>query len=105
MSLEAMQEGIDWDFETFPDYMNSLERRGLVPNVAAFCGHSSVRTWVLGSEAPDRTATAEEVAEMKKLVLEALEAVRVSRPRRSSNTTVTQASDRRVSPTNTKCLS
>ena len=74
MSLEAMQEGIDWDFETFPDYMNSLERRGLVPNVAAFCGHSSVRTWVLGSEASDRTATAEEVAEMKKLVLEALEA-------------------------------
>ncbi|MEC7658119.1 MAG: amidohydrolase family protein, partial [Pseudomonadota bacterium] len=74
MSLEAMQEGIDWDFETFPDYMNSLERRGLVPNVAAFCGHSSVRTWVLGSEASDRTATAEEVAEMKQLVLEALEA-------------------------------
>ncbi len=74
MSLEAMQEGIDWDFETFPDYMNSLERRGLVPNVAAFCGHSSVRTWVLGAEASDRPATPEEVAEMKKLVLEALEA-------------------------------
>ena len=49
MSLDAMLEGIDWDFETFPDYMNSLERRGLVPNVAAFCGHSSVRTWVLGA--------------------------------------------------------
>ena len=74
MSLEAMQEGIEWDFETFPDYMNSLERRGLVPNVAAFCGHSSVRTWVLGAEASDRPATAEEVAEMKNLVLEALEA-------------------------------
>ena len=44
MSLEAMQAGIDWDFETFPDYMNSLECRGMVPNVAAFCGHSSVRT-------------------------------------------------------------
>ncbi|PPR61279.1 MAG: N-acyl-D-aspartate deacylase [Alphaproteobacteria bacterium MarineAlpha4_Bin2] len=74
MSLEAMQEGIDWDFETFPDYMNSLERRGLVPNVAAFCGHSSVRTWVLGAEASDRPATADEVAEMKKLVIEALDA-------------------------------
>ncbi|MEE2687793.1 MAG: amidohydrolase family protein [Pseudomonadota bacterium] len=74
MSLEAMQEGIDWDFETFPDYMNSLDRRGLVPNVAAFCGHSSVRTWVLGEEASDRTATPAEVAEMKKLVIEALDA-------------------------------
>ena len=74
MSLEAMQAGIDWDFETFPDYMNSLECRGMVPNVAAFCGHSSVRTWVLGDAASDRAATAPEVAEMKTLVLEALEA-------------------------------
>ena len=74
MSLDAMLEGIDWDFETFPDYMNSLERRGLVPNVAAFCGHSSVRTWVLGEEASDRVASADEVAEMKRLLLEALEA-------------------------------
>ena len=73
MSLEAMEEGIDWDFETFPEYMNSLERRGLVPNVAAFCGHSSVRTWVLGAEASDRAATKKEVEEMKKLVLEALD--------------------------------
>ena len=64
MSLEAMVEGIDWDFETFPDYMNSLERRGMVPNVAAFCGHSSVRTYVLGSEASDRVASDEEVAEL-----------------------------------------
>ena len=73
MSLEAMVEGIDWDFETFPDYMNSLERRGMVPNVAAFCGHSSVRTYVLGSEASDRVASDEEVAEMKKIVREALD--------------------------------
>ena len=73
MSLEAMEEGIDWDFETFPEYMDTLERRGLVPNVAAFCGHSSVRTWVLGAEASDRAATEKEVGEMKKLVLEALD--------------------------------
>lgn len=73
MSLKAMEEGINWNFETFPDYMDSLERRGLVPNVAAFCGHSSVRTWVLGEEASDRAATKDEVAEMKKLVLEALD--------------------------------
>ena len=73
MSLKAMEEGIDWDFETFPDYMESLERRGLVPNVAAFCGHSSVRTWVLGEAASDRAATKDEVAEMKNLVLEALD--------------------------------
>ncbi len=74
MSLAAMQAGIDWDFISFPDYMNSLERRGLVPNVAAFCGHSSVRTWVLGDDASERAATIGEVAEMKVLVREALDA-------------------------------
>lgn len=74
MSLAAMQAGIDWDFVTFADYMDSLERRGLVPNVAAFCGHSSVRTWVLGDDASDRAATKAEVAEMKEMVHGALEA-------------------------------
>lgn len=74
MSLAALQAGIDWDFISFPDYMNSLERRGLVPNVAAFCGHSSVRTWVLGDDASDRAATQAEVAEMKAMLREALDA-------------------------------
>ena len=74
MSLDAMKAGIDWDFVTFADYLNSLEKRGMVPNVAAFCGHSSVRTWVLGDEASDRAATKSEVAEMKKLVREAMDA-------------------------------
>ena len=73
MSLEAMTEGIDWDFVTFSDYMNSLERRGFVPNVAAFCGHSSIRMWVLGEEASDRAATPDEVAQMKKILSDALE--------------------------------
>ena len=35
MSLEAMQAGINWDFETYPEYLASLERRGMVPNVAS----------------------------------------------------------------------
>ena len=74
MSLEAMQEGIDWDFVSFGEYMDTLERKGSVPNVAAFCGHSSVRTWVLGDDASDRAATREEVAQMKALVREAMEA-------------------------------
>ena len=74
MSLAAMQAGIDWDFVSFPDYMNALEHRGVVPNVAAFCGHSSVRTWVLGDAASDRAATRDEVAAMKAIVRDALAA-------------------------------
>ena len=74
MSLDALLAGVDWDFETYPQYLDMLERKGTVPNVASFIGHSSVRTWVLGEEASDRTATAAEVAEMKRVVAEAMDA-------------------------------
>jgi N-acyl-D-amino-acid deacylase len=74
MSLDAMRAGIQWDFETYPEYLASIERRGVVPNVASFVGHSSVRTFVLGEDASRRKATDAEIAEMRRLVLEAVEA-------------------------------
>ena len=74
MSLDALRSGVDWDFESYPDYLDMLERKGMVPNVASFCGHSSVRTWVLGDAASKRAATPAEVAEMKRLVVEAMQA-------------------------------
>jgi N-acyl-D-aspartate/D-glutamate deacylase len=74
MPLDALREGVVWDFESYPDYLNMFERRGLVPNVASFIGHSSVRTYVLREDAARRAATPAEVAEMKRLVLEGLRA-------------------------------
>ena len=47
MSLEALRAGVNWDFETYPQFLDAMERRGVVPNVGSFVGHSSVRTWVL----------------------------------------------------------
>ena len=72
MSLDALRAGINWDFESYPEYLGSLERRWLVPNVASFVGHSSVRTYVLGEEASKRKATDPEIAEMRRIVVEAL---------------------------------
>jgi N-acyl-D-amino-acid deacylase len=74
MSLEALRAGVRWDFETYPQYLDAMERRGVVPNVASFLGHSSVRTYVLGADATKRAATPPEIAEMKRLVLEAVRA-------------------------------
>jgi N-acyl-D-aspartate/D-glutamate deacylase len=74
MSLDALRAGVDWSFESYPQYLASLEKKGTVPNVASFIGHSSVRTYVLGEEASSRTATREEVAQMKQIVLEGLRA-------------------------------
>ena len=74
MPLEALRAGVAWEFESYPEYLRMLERRGLVPNVASFIGHSSVRTYVLREDAAKRPATAAEVAEMKRLVVEGLRA-------------------------------
>jgi N-acyl-D-aspartate/D-glutamate deacylase len=74
MSIDALREGIDWGFETFPEYLAQLRRAGSVANVAAYVGHSSVRTWVMGDDATRRAATADEVARMQAVVREAMAA-------------------------------
>ena len=74
MSLDALRAGIHWGFESFPQYLDMLEKQGVGPNVACFSGHSSVRTWVMGAEATERAATDEEIARMAALVREAMAA-------------------------------
>ena len=74
MPLDALRAGVEWEFESYPEYLGMLERRGVVPNIASFIGHSSVRTYVLREDAARRAATAAEVAEMKRLVVEGLRA-------------------------------
>ena len=74
MSLAALREGIRWEFESFPEYLALLERNGVVPNVVAFAGHSSIRTWVMGADASTRAATDDEIARMADLVREAIAA-------------------------------
>ena len=74
MSLDALRSGIDWNFETFPEYLDALDRRGVGPNVACYVGHSSVRTFVMRDDATQRAATSEEVSQMRCLVVEAMQA-------------------------------
>jgi N-acyl-D-aspartate/D-glutamate deacylase len=74
MSLAALREGIRWEFQSFPEYLDMLEQGGVGPNVACFVGHSSVRTYVLGADAPRRAATAAEIARMREIVVDALRA-------------------------------
>ncbi len=74
MSLEVLRQGIEWDFETFPQYLDMLRRKGSAVNVAAYVGHSSIRTWVMGADATRRAATPEEIERMAQLVREAMAA-------------------------------
>jgi N-acyl-D-aspartate/D-glutamate deacylase len=74
MSLSVLKRGIRWEFESVPQYLDMLERQGAAANIAAFVGHSAVRTYVMGAAATQRAASAEEVATMAALVREALQA-------------------------------
>ena len=74
MSIDVLRQGIRWDFESIPQYFDMLEHQGCAINIAGFVGHSSVRTWVMGEDAPRRAATADEVARMRALVLEGMRA-------------------------------
>ncbi len=74
MSLDVLRGGIDWSFESFPEYLDMIERRGSAANVAAFIGHSALRTYVMGADAVTRAATAEEIATMATIVGDAMDA-------------------------------
>jgi N-acyl-D-aspartate/D-glutamate deacylase len=74
MSLDALRAGVCWDFETYPQYLDLLERLGCVPNVASFFGHSSLRSYVMGEAATQRAASAAEIEQMRQLVIEAMAA-------------------------------
>ena len=74
MSIAALKAGIgaEWPFQTFPEYMDALDRQPLGINVAVMVGHTPVRLSVMGDEATTRAATPAEVAEMKGIVAEAM---------------------------------
>ena len=76
MSLDALQEGLGdaWPFETFPQYLDVVEKRGSAINVAALFGHTPLRMYVMGEESTERASTPDELAAMKKLMREAMEA-------------------------------
>jgi len=74
MSLDVLRSGIRWNFETVPEYLDMLERQGAAANLACFVGHSSLRTFVMGEDAPRRAATGAEVAQMRALLLEGMRA-------------------------------
>ncbi|HVC45316.1 MAG TPA: amidohydrolase family protein [Candidatus Binataceae bacterium] len=76
MSLEALEGGLgyDWPFETFEQYLDTIERRGTAINCAAQIGHTALRMYVMGEEATERQATADEIAKMRAIVKNAINA-------------------------------
>jgi N-acyl-D-aspartate/D-glutamate deacylase len=69
---EAMAAGIDWSWETFPDYMATVERLPKAINYGMYIGHSALRMYVMGRRALEETASDDDMRRMALLVQEAL---------------------------------
>ena len=74
MSLATLDAGVPWDFETFPEYLDSVARHGTALNYGCYVGHTAVRLWVMGEAAYERAATDDELALMRAVVADAIAA-------------------------------
>ncbi len=71
----ALAEGIRWDWETFPEYLDALDRAPLAIDLGTQVPHGAVRAYVMGDRgARNEPATADDIAQMYRIVREGLEA-------------------------------
>ena len=71
----ALSEGLKWDWETFPEYLDALERTDRTIDIAAQMPHHALRVYTMGDRAINREAArADDIADMRNLTAEALRA-------------------------------
>lgn len=71
----ALHEGITWDWETFPEYLDSLDRREYAMDIGTQVPHGAVRAYVMGDRgAKNEPATAKDIEEQAAVVKEAIQA-------------------------------
>ncbi len=71
----ALHEGISWGWESFPEYLDVLDSRRYAIDIATYIGHGPLRAYVMGDRgARNEPATTEDIAGMKRLVTEAIQA-------------------------------
>jgi len=69
---EAMMAGIDWTWETFPEYLATVDRLPKAINYGAYIGHSALRMYVMGKRALSEPATEDDLTRMAAAVQEAI---------------------------------
>lgn len=74
MPVAALNVGIDWDWESYPEYLQSMQRRKLGLNIGFLAGLTAFRHYVLGEESVERPSTASEITLIKQLLREAIQA-------------------------------
>ena len=71
---DVMKAGIDWQWESYGQYLDAIDRRGLGINVAGLVAFTPLRHYVMGEASFERAATEDEIATMRRLLREAMEA-------------------------------
>ena len=71
--VDAMMNGIDWTWETFPEYLDQVEQLPKAINYSAFIGHSALRMYVMGKRALSEVANEDDLRRMGAVVEEALQ--------------------------------
>jgi N-acyl-D-amino-acid deacylase len=74
ISPKAMEAGIQWSWDSFPQYLDAIDRQPKAINYAAYVGHSALRTYVMGERAFTDEATSEDLAAMKRELRVAIKA-------------------------------
>ncbi len=86
---EAMMAGIDWIWETFPEYLANVERLPKGVNYGMYIGHSALRMYVMGKRALDEKASEDDLRHMEHAVGEAIRAGAMGFSTSRANTHVT----------------
>jgi len=71
---DVMKAGIDWQWESYGQYLDAVGRGGLGINVAGLVAFTPLRHYVMGEASFERAATPDEIASMRRLLREAMEA-------------------------------
>lgn len=71
---EAIDAGVEWSWDTFPEYLDAVEKLPMGINFAANIGHSALRSWVMGERAFQERATEDDLSRMAAQLREAVAA-------------------------------
>ncbi len=71
----ALSEGVDWNWETFPEFLDAIEKKDFVMDLGFMIGHGPLRSYVMGYERCQSQvdASEEEISKMSELVTEAID--------------------------------
>jgi N-acyl-D-aspartate/D-glutamate deacylase len=74
ISIDAMKAGVPWSWDSFPEYLDAVDKLPKGINYSAYVGHSALRTHVMGERAMEEAASGDDLTNMKRELAESIRA-------------------------------